>query len=183
MAAVGNVFLVGPMGSGKSTIGRQLAAVLGLEFIDCDQAIEAHTGASITLIFDIEGEAGFRARESAMIEQLTAREGIVLATGGGVVLDPENRKWLRSRGEVVYLACSVAQQFERTRLSRHRPLLQAPDPEARLAQLLETRDPLYREVAHRVINTDHRSVGAVVKDLARRLAGPKTVVQKQGNGC
>lgn len=168
-SASGNVFLVGPMGSGKSTIGRQLARALGLEFVDCDQAIEEQTGASIALIFDIEGEAGFRSRERAMIEQLSAREGIVLATGGGAVLDPANRAWLRARGQVVYLACSVAQQFERTRYSRHRPLLQAPDPEARLAALLELRDPLYREVAHLVVNTDHRSVAAVVKELVRCL--------------
>ena len=171
-AGPGNVFLVGPMGSGKSTIGRQLAAALGLEFVDCDHAIEEQTGATIALIFDIEGETGFRSRERAMIEQLTAREGILLATGGGAVLDAQNRQWLRSRGRVIYLACSVAQQFERTRQSRHRPLLQAPDPEARLAELLETRDPLYREVAHLVVNTDHRSVGAVVKELVRRLAPP-----------
>lgn len=167
--ASGNVFLVGPMGSGKSTIGRQLAQALRLEFVDCDHAIEEQTGASIALIFDIEGEAGFRRRERAMIEQLTARDGIVLATGGGAVLDPTNRGWLRTRGQVVYLACSVAQQFERTRHSRHRPLLQAPDPEARLAALIEMRDPLYREVAHLVVNTDHRSVAAVVKELVRRL--------------
>ena len=165
----GNVFLVGPMGAGKSTIGRQLAHALHLEFVDCDHAIEAQTGASIALIFDIEGEVGFRSRESAMIEQLTARDGIVLATGGGAVLDPINRAWLRTRGQAVYLACSVAQQFERTRHSRHRPLLQAPDPEARLAALLEMRDPLYREVAHLVVNTDRRPVGVVVKELVRRL--------------
>lgn len=177
----GNIFLVGPMGSGKSTIGRQLARALGLEFVDCDQAIEEQTGASIALIFDIEGEAGFRQRERAMIEQLSAREGIVLATGGGAVLDPANRAWLRARGQVVYLACSVAQQFERTRYSRHRPLLQAPDPEARLAALLELRDPLYREVAHLVVNTDHRSVAAVVKELVRRLDGlDDSPVQSRG---
>jgi len=166
----GNVFLIGPMGAGKSTIGRQLAQALHLEFIDCDHAIEEQTGASIALIFDIEGEAGFRSRESAMIEQLTALDGIVLATGGGAVLDPANRTWLHTRGQVAYLACSVAQQFERTRHSRHRPLLQAPNPEARLTALLEMRDPLYREVAHLVVNTDHRSVGVVVKELVRRLA-------------
>jgi shikimate kinase len=177
----GNIFLVGPMGSGKSTIGRQLARALRLEFVDCDQAIEEQTGASIALIFDIEGEAGFRQRERAMIEQLSAREGIVLATGGGAVLDPANRAWLRARGQVVYLACSVAQQFERTRYSRHRPLLQAPDPEARLAALLELRDPLYREVAHLVVNTDHRSVAAVVKELVRRLDGSEdSPVQSRG---
>jgi len=181
MASVsGNVFLVGPMGSGKSTIGRQLARALGLEFVDCDQAIEEQTGASVALIFDIEGEAGFRSRERAMIEQLSAREGIVLATGGGAVLDPANRAWLRARGQVVYLACSVAQQFERTRHSRHRPLLQAPDPEARLAALLELRDPLYREVAHLVVNTDHRSVAAVVKELVRRLDRPEASQVKHG---
>ncbi len=169
MTASGNVFLVGPMGAGKSTIGRQLARELELEFVDCDHAIEAQTGASISLIFDIEGEAGFRRRERAMIEQLTARAGIVLATGGGAVLDPDNRARLHARGRVVYLTCSVAQQFERTRHGRNRPLLQAPDPKARLAEFLALRDPLYREVAHLVVDTDHRSVGSVVKELVRLL--------------
>lgn len=169
MASRGNVFLVGPMGAGKSTIGRQLAQALKLEFVDCDQAIEQQTGADIALIFDIEGEEGFRRREQAMIEQLTAREGILLATGGGAVLDPVNRTHLHERGTVIYLACSVAQQYERTRHSRHRPLLMAPDPKGRLAALLEVRDPLYREVAHMTVDTDRRSVAAVVKELTRRL--------------
>ena len=169
MAEQGNVFLIGPMGAGKSTIGRQLAHALGVEFVDCDHAIEEQTGASIALIFDIEGEAGFRKREAAMIEQLTARDGVVLATGGGAVIDAGNRAHLRDRGTVVYLACSVAQQFERTRHSKHRPLLQAPDPKEKLRALLEAREPLYREVAHVVVETDHRSVGSVVKELVKRL--------------
>jgi shikimate kinase len=168
MAKRGNVFLVGPMGAGKSTpmgagkstIGRQLAHALGFEFVDCDHAIEQQTGARIALIFDIEGEEGFRKREAAMIDHLSTRDGIVLATGGGAVLDPANRSHLHGRGTVVYLACSVAQQFERTRHSKHRP---------KLAALLEVRDPLYQEVAHMVVDTDHRSVGAVVKELVRRL--------------
>ncbi len=169
MAKRGNVFLVGPMGAGKSTIGRQLAHALGFDFVDCDHAIEQQTGASIALIFDIEGEEGFRKREAAMIDHLSTRDGIVLATGGGAVLDPANRSHLHGRGTVVYLACSVAQQFERTRHSKHRPLLQAPNPREKLAALLEVRDPLYQEVAHMVVDTDHRSVGAVVKELVRRL--------------
>lgn len=165
-----NVFLVGPMGAGKSTIGRQLAKALGREFVDCDQAIEEQTGVSITLIFDIEGEAGFRARESAMIELLTARHGIVLATGGGAVLDPVNRRHLHQRGWVVFLECTVEQQFARTSRSRHRPLLQTADPKARLAALLAAREPLYREVAHLVVPTDRRTVKSVVRELTRRLA-------------
>ena len=169
MAVRRNVFLVGPMGAGKSTIGRQLAHALHYEFVDCDHAIEEQTGASIALIFDIEGEAGFRKREAAMIDHLTERDGIVLATGGGAVLDPANRAHLHTRGKVVYLSCSVAQQYERTRYSKHRPLLQAPNPREKLATLLETRDPLYREVAHVVVDTDHRSVGSVVRELVKRL--------------
>ena len=157
------------MGSGKSTIGRQLARNLGLEFVDCDEAIERRTGASISLIFDIEGEEGFRRRERAMLDELTARRGIVLATGGGAVLDPDNRARLHERGRVIYLSCSVPQQYERTRHSRHRPLLQAPDPQGRLADLLEIRDPLYREVAHLIVDTDSRTVGAVVRDLVRMI--------------
>ena len=129
------------MGAGKSTIGRHLAKSLGLEFVDSDHEIERRTGASIPLIFDVEGEAGFRQREKKIIDELSRRDGIVLATGGGVVLDPDNRAWLRERGQVVYLYATVEQLLTRTAKDRNRPLLQTADPRARLQELLEVRDP------------------------------------------
>src|SRR3569832_1634370 len=147
MAKSTNLFLVGLMGAGKSTIGRQLAKSLGCEFIDSDHEIEARTGANIPLIFDVEGEAGFRQREKKIIDDLTQREHIVLATGGGVVLDPENRAHLHARGLVVYLYATVDQLLARTAKDRNRPLLQTANPRARFEELMQVRDPLYREIA------------------------------------
>lgn len=169
MSSEQNIFLIGPMGAGKSTIGRALARECGLELRDSDKEIEARTGADIPLIFELEGEAGFRTRERAMIDELTQLNGIVLATGGGAVLDPENRANLTSRGRVVYLHTTVDQQLRRTSRDRHRPLLHTPDPRARLTELMEQREPLYREIADLVIKTDGRSVAAVVKEILKKL--------------
>lgn len=165
------VFLVGPMGAGKTTIGRHLAGALGLTFLDSDREIEERTGANIPLIFDIEGEAGFRRREQAMIDELTRRPGIVLATGGGAVLSEENRRHLVARGTVIYLETTVERQLERTRLDRNRPLLQGENPRARLEELMRIREPLYREVADIIVTTDRGAIRSVVKQLVRKLAG------------
>jgi shikimate kinase len=157
------------MGSGKSTIGRRLAQAMEMEFRDSDREIEQRTGADIPLIFELEGEAGFRAREKAMIEQLTAMEHLVLATGGGSILDADNRERLRKHGTVIYLQASVEQQLKRTARDQSRPLLQTEDPGERLQALNSERDPLYREVADLIINTDSRSVNSVVNEILRRL--------------
>lgn len=166
---VTNVFLVGPMGAGKSTIGRQLSNVLNKTFKDSDHEIVARTGASIPLIFEIEGEEGFRKRESAMIRELAGMDNLVLATGGGAVLNEENRKLLREHGVVIYLYASLDQLFERTRRDRNRPLLQTEDPKGRLEELMAMRDPIYREVADMVVHTDDRSIKSVVKEILVRL--------------
>lgn len=165
-----NVFLVGPMGAGKTTIGRQLAKRMGWEFVDSDHEIERRTGATIPLIFEIEGEAGFRKREQVVIDELTQRRSIVLATGGGAVLDPDNRRHLAARGMVVYLRASLDTLFERTARDKNRPLLQTEDPRGRLAAILEQRDPLYREVADVIIDTDKQGAREVVRDLVRRIS-------------
>lgn len=160
------------MGAGKTTIGRQLADLLGWTFVDSDHEIEARTGADIPWIFDIEGETGFRLREAAVIDDLTQREHIVLATGGGAVLRPDNRRHLHERGTVVYLETSVDRSLERTARDTHRPLLQTEDPRARLTELLRQRDPLYREIAHHVIATDRGPVRQVARQLLRTLSRP-----------
>lgn len=169
MSKVNNIFLVGPMGAGKSTIGRKLANVLKTEFLDSDQEIERRTGATIPWIFDVEGESGFRAREKAMIDQLSQKHPIVLATGGGAILDPENRQHLSERGVVVYLYTSVDQQLRRTGRDQNRPLLQTENPRARLQQLFEQRDPLYRECASHVVSTDGRNVNTVVNEVLQSV--------------
>ena len=165
----GSIFLIGPMGAGKSTIGRRLADALGLEFIDSDCEIERRTGASIPLIFELEGEQGFRCREKAVIDDLTQRADIVLATGGGAVLDPDNRQALSARGFVVYLATSVNEQVRRTRNDSNRPLLQGGDPHIRLGKLLEIRDPLYRETADLIIDTNGRHARQVTRTLLNHI--------------
>ena len=169
MKMPGSLFLTGPMGAGKSTIGRQLARQLRLEFRDSDHEIEHRTGVDIPLIFEIEGEAGFRKREKAVIEELTRLPGIVLATGGGAILDPENRKYLGERGCVIYLHTSVSQQLKRTVRDRNRPLLQTEDPRQRLIDLMQIREPLYREIADLVINTDGKHVRDVVREILQQL--------------
>lgn len=165
----GNIFLVGPMGSGKTTVGRRAAGHLGLEFIDCDEEIEKHTGASVNLIFDIEGEAGFRERESRLLEQLAARQGVMIATGGGAVLDPRNRALLKQSGLVVWLRTSVDQQLRRLENDKKRPLLQAPDRRSKLEALARERDPLYEEVADLVFTSRNRSAPSVAGELTRAL--------------
>ncbi len=164
-----SIFLVGPMGSGKSAVGRRLARDLHRDFIDSDTFIEQRTGVEIAYIFDKEGEAGFRKREQDAIDVLTRRDGIVLATGGGVVLAPESRAWLASRGRVVYLHATVVQQLKRTRRSKDRPLLQAGDREQTLTDLMAIRDPLYREIAELCVETDGCVVVAVAAEVRRRL--------------
>ena len=157
------------MGAGKSTIGRQLSRQLKMAFYDSDREIELRTGVDIPLIFELEGEAGFRKRERLVIDELTVLPDIVLATGGGAILDPENRRHLSERGVVIYLHASVNQQLARTRHDRNRPLLQTDDPRQRLEDLMRVRDPLYREIAQLVIDTDGKRVMAVVNQILRRL--------------
>jgi shikimate kinase len=164
-----SIFLVGPMGAGKSTIGRLLSVELGLEFFDTDKVIEERCGANIPWIFDVEGEVGFRDREQQVVDELTQCSDIVLATGGGVVMRPENRRHLSSRGTVVYLRTTVAQQLVRTSKDKNRPLLQAENPEQILRDLFSKRDPLYKEVADLVIETDKRNPRWVVQELKKRL--------------
>jgi shikimate kinase len=157
------------MGSGKSTIGRLLAKELRLPFKDSDKEIEQRTGADIPWIFDVEGEQGFREREQAMIAELCELDGVVIATGGGVVLRPENRQALRSGGRVIYLHASVEQQLERTSRDRNRPLLRNAEPGKVLRNLMEIRDPLYREIADVIIETDERPPRLVVQEIIERL--------------
>jgi len=165
MAKAQNFFLVGPMGAGKTTIGRHLARSLKLEFVDSDQEIERRTGADIPWIFDIEGEAGFRRRERTVIAELTRRDGIVLATGGGAVLDAHNRADLAAHGTVIYLHVSVNQILKRTSKSQNRPLLQTDDRRGRVTHLLAERDPLYREIADIIVETDSLGVRGTVNSI------------------
>jgi shikimate kinase len=167
-----NVFLIGPMGSGKTTIGRHLAKTLKLEFIDSDHAIEQRTGADIPWIFDIEGEQGFRKRERAVIEELTRRHGIVLATGGGAVIDPLNRADLAAYGVVVFLQASVDKILSRTAKSQSRPLLRTDNPRARVEELLAARDLFYREIADIIVDTDKRGVKSTVNFILEHLRQP-----------
>ena len=170
--ALDNIFLVGPMGAGKTTIGRQLARELKMEFVDSDQEIEDRSGVTISWIFDVEGEAGFRRREKKILEELTSRKGIVLATGGGAVLAPENRKYLHSRGTVVYLMATIGQQVERTKHDSRRPLIQnVTDIRGKLKELMEIRDPLYREIADYVVMTNRRSPKSVSSEIVKQLFG------------
>ncbi len=164
-----NFFLVGLMGAGKTTVGRALARRLHLTFVDSDHEIEVRTGVRIATIFELEGEAGFRAREEDMIEQLVQRQGIVLATGGGAVLSAKTRERLRQHGTVVYLCACADDLWQRTRHDRNRPLLQTADPRARLQQLYQERDPLYRETAHIVIDTAHQTVQKLVNQLEAQI--------------
>ena len=165
-----NLFLVGPMGAGKSTIGRLLAAELQRDFVDSDHEIQSRCGADIPWIFDVEGEEGFRERERQIIAELTQRPEIVLATGGGAVTSEPNRRALRERGTVIYLYATVEQQLRRTAKDRNRPLLRHKDPEAVLRGLFEVRDPLYRATADLVVRTDRRGPKSVVNDILRRVA-------------
>jgi len=165
-----NIFLVGLMGAGKTTVGRFLAKRLGMRFVDSDHEIEARTGATIPLIFEIEGEASFRKREAEVIRDLTAQQGIVLATGGGAVIDPESRRYLKSRGTVIYLRASVSNILHRTMHDKNRPLLQTADPRKKLEELSRQREPFYREVADFVIDTGRPNVHAMVQSILAQLS-------------
>jgi shikimate kinase len=173
----GSIFLVGMMGAGKTSVGRVLAKRLQKSFYDSDQVIEDRTGVKIPVIFEIEGEAGFRVRESAVIDELTALRDVVLATGGGAVLSERNRERLKTTGTVVYLRASVRDLLNRTRHDKHRPLLQGVDPRARLTELYEKRDPLYREVAHLIVDTGNQSLTSLVNRLCQLLLEARSAQQ------
>jgi len=164
-----NLFLVGPMGAGKSAVGRQLARLMRMDFVDSDDEIEHRTGVDIPFIFEKEGEEGFRKREAKIIEELSVRQGIVLATGGGAVMDSRNRSYLGARGFVIYLHTTVEQQLDRTKRGRNRPLLDNKDRKAVIAELMEIRDPLYREISDLIVKTDGRLVREVATEIRDTL--------------
>ena len=164
-----NIFLIGPMGAGKSAVGRQLAKLLHLSFVDSDDEIETRTGVDIPFIFEKEGEDGFRKREAKVIDDLSAMESVILATGGGAVVDPQNRSRLGARGFVVYLYTTVDQQLARTQKGRERPMLANGDSRKILEDLMAVRDPLYREIADLTVETDGRKVKAVAREILERL--------------
>lgn len=165
-----NIFLIGPMGAGKSTIGRMLSQELSLNFVDVDREIEERAGADIPWIFDVEGENGFRDREEAVVDELTRKDQQVLATGGGAVLRATNRACLQSRGFVVYLDTSVEQQLERTSKDKNRPLLNSANPQAVLEKLMLVRDPLYTQTSDLIVKTDRRHPRGVVTEIVKQLA-------------
>lgn len=164
-----NIFLVGLMGAGKSTIGRQLARELGKQFRDSDSEIEKRTGVSIDVIFDIEGEQGFRRRETGLLRELVDERGIVLATGGGAVLASENRQLLRDNGMIIYLKASAEHLAGRVRLDRRRPLLQSGDKLAKIRELMTQREPVYQQLADMVVETNNRSVPRVVREISKMI--------------
>jgi len=164
-----NIYLIGPMGSGKTTIGTRLAQLLGLSFYDSDHEIEKRTGASVNLIFEIEGEAGFRKRENQMLRELTAMEGVLVATGGGAILSPDNRDLMRQSGLVVYLLTSVGQQLERLGRDRTRPLLQTGNMESKLVELANERNPLYQATADLVFPIRNRNIDSTVGQIHRAI--------------
>ena len=163
----GNIFLVGPMGAGKTTIGKLLAKTLGVEFLDSDKEIELRTGVTIPMIFEYEGESGFRRREAETLADLTLMSPIVLATGGGSVILPENQGVLRKRGFVVYLQCAVDKQLERTQWDVNRPLLKTENPRARLEELLNARDPIYHAIADLIVDTGELSSRSSVRHILK----------------
>jgi shikimate kinase len=165
-----SLFLVGMMGAGKSTIGRLMAASAGFDFVDCDRELEHRAGTTIANIFELEGEAGFRLRESQLLDELTQRSGVVLATGGGAVLSADNRQVLRGRGLVIYLQASGDEIARRTRGDVGRPLLQVSDRRARIHELLAQRGPLYRQTAHLIVRSASSNPRRLV---ARLLAHPQ----------
>ena len=170
--SVDNIFLVGPMGAGKTTIGKLLAQELKLDFYDSDQEIDDRCGADISWIFDMEGEEGFRLREEKIIEELTGKNKIVLATGGGVVISEANRRLLHSRGVVIYLVTTIKQQVDRTRRDTKRPLLQnVDDPEAKLRSLMEESETLYQEIADHMVMTNRRSAKMISKEIVSLIHG------------
>ena len=165
MAEKRNIFLIGPMGAGKSTIGRQLAQMLGMEFMDSDSVIEERAGADIDWIFDVEGEAGFRKRAERIINELTQGQGVVLSTGGGSILSKDNRNVLSARGIVIYLETTIDKQFERTQRDKKRPLLQNDDPRKTLEELAKIRNPLYEEIADITLQTDDQAAKLVATNI------------------
>lgn len=169
MNAKPNIFLIGPMGAGKTSVGKLLAKILSYHFYDSDQEIERQTGADIPWIFDIEGEEGFRQRESKVIDSITKKTGIVLATGGGVILSAQNRQNLAARGKVFYLQASVEEQVNRTDRSKNRPLLLQKNHQSVFEKLKKEREPLYLEVADYVINTDHGSLRVIVDSILEKM--------------
>ncbi len=169
MTSKQNIFLIGPMGAGKTTMGRQIAKRLHMDFEDSDHAIEANTGVDIPLIFEKEGEAGFRRRESMTIDELTQKSQLVLATGGGAVLAKENRQYLKNRGLVIYLHSDIKHLLERVGHDKNRPLLQTPDPAATLREIMKIREPLYRETADIIINTGQQSIRAVINVMLDKI--------------
>jgi shikimate kinase/3-dehydroquinate synthase len=175
----GNVFLVGMMGAGKTTVGKLLAHFLDKTFFDSDREIQKRTGVNIPLIFEIEGEAGFRKRETEMLTELLKNENIVLATGGGAVLCIENREMLKRGGTVIYLRATVDDLWRRTRQDKNRPLLQTSDPRRKLAELYAQRDPLYRETAHIIVESGRRSARHLAQLLAQQLACSELIMDKK----
>lgn len=169
------LFLVGMMGAGKTTVGKRLARRLDWPFVDADRELEARLGVPVQTIFELEGEAGFRRREAALIDELTRREAVVFATGGGAVLDPANREALAARGRVIYLRASVGDLWHRLRRDKVRPLLRTADPRGRIEALVAARDPLYREVAHLTVDTGRQPVDQVVDAILARLGQPAVV--------
>lgn len=165
-----NIFLIGPMGAGKSAVGRHLARALHLTFVDSDDEVESRTGVDIAFVFEKEGEEGFRKREAAAIDDLTRLDGVVLATGGGAVMNADTRSNLGGRGFVVYLYTTVDQQVVRTKKGRQRPLLENADPRGTLEELLQKRDPLYREIADLIVETDGRKVHSVASEIIEAIS-------------
>jgi shikimate kinase len=165
----GHIYLVGMMGAGKTTLGKSLARRLALRFIDTDRLLVERTGVPVATIFEVEGEAGFRRRESGLLADLVAEAESVVATGGGAILDPENRRLMRDNGTVVYLRARVEHLWERTRHDTHRPLLATPDPKGTLERLLQERDPLYREVAHVIMDTGQQSAATILDRVVGAL--------------
>lgn len=172
MDAALSIFLVGMMGAGKSTVGLRLARRLDRPFIDLDRELEARLGVDIPTIFDLEGEDGFRRREAALIDELSRRPGLVLATGGGAVLAADNRAAMKQRGLVIFLKPTAAELWQRLRRDRHRPLLQTPDPRGRIIQLLAEREPLYHEVADHVVLSGRQPIEPLVEQIVEWLGGP-----------
>ena len=158
-----NLFIIGPTGAGKTSIGRRLAVHYGLPFVDIDQEIERHCGVDVSTVFELEGEAGFRQRESAAIDECSQRRGVLMATGAGAVLAAINRKHMTERGYVVWLQASIAQQLERLERDHHRPLLQVADRHERLQAMAQIREPLYRDIAHLAVPGEHGSVSTATE--------------------
>ena len=175
----GNIYLVGLMGAGKTSVGRVLAKRLNKSFIDSDHEIESRTGVRIPVIFEIEGEDGFRRREAMVLRELVLLPEVVIATGGGAVLDPGNRNLLHSTGTVIYLRAEPSELWLRTRHDRNRPLLQGANPLGRLEELRAIRDPLYRETAHLIVDTGSQSIRSLVHRIERELRAYSLRTQRE----